>query len=194
MTKQTLSAIENLAAANTRVVESYNAAAKTFAAAYCKGVQGALARIAARQNAFRAHQPSVLSDAARDQWLQTGAKWSDMVLQRLEAGTNTAVTVFDRVAVAATSGIDAATQRAVMIDSPAVRQFVNGVVSLQLPVAELSAKLADKVAAGAQRVEERAKAFVAKAEQAEAEVTDVVAKPVRSAKRPAARRGARKAA
>lgn len=189
MTKQTLSAIENLAAVNTRVVESYNTAAKTLATAYCKGVQGALARAAARHSAVRANQPSVLSEQARDQWLQTRAKWNDMVLQRVEAGTNTAVTVLDRIAVAATSGIDAATQRAVMIDSPAMRQFVNGVVTLQLPVAELSAQLADKVAAGAQRLEERAEAFAAKIEQVEADVVDAVVKP---AKRQAAR-GGRKA-
>ena len=190
MTKQTLSAIENLAAANTRMVESYNTAAKTFATAYCKGVQGALARAAARRSALRAGKPSMLSEQAREQWLQTSAKWNDMVQQRLEAGTNSAITVMDRVAVAATSGIDAATQRVVMIDSPAVRQFVDGVVALQLPVAQLSAQLADKVAAGAQRLEERAEAFVAKVEQAQADVVDVVAKP---AKRPAARRSTRKA-
>ncbi len=192
MTKQTLSAIENLAAANTRMVESYNTAAKTIAAAYCKGVQGALARAAARHSAVRANKPSVLSEQARDQWLQTRTKWNDMVLQRVEAGTNTALTVLDRVAVAATSGIDAATQRAVMIDSPAVRQFVNGVVALQLPVAELSAQVADKIAAGAQRIEERAEEFVAKVEQIEADVVDAVAKPVKAAKRQAAR-GTRKA-
>ena len=191
MTKQTLSAIENLAAANTRMVESYNAAAKTLATAYCKGVQGALARAATRRSALRAGKPSMLSEQAREQWLQTSAKWNDMVQQRLEAGTNSAITVMDRVAVAATSGIDAATQRVVMIDSPAVRQFVDGVVALQLPVAQLSAQLADKVAAGAQRLEERAEAFVAKVEQVQADVVDVVAKP---AKRPAARRNTRKAA
>ena len=190
MTKQTLSTIENLAAANTRMVESYNAAAKTLATAYCKGVQGALARAAARRSALRADKPSMLSEQARKQWLQTSVKWNDMVQQRLQAGTQSAITVMDRVAVAATSGIDAATQRVVMIDSPAVRQFVDGVVALQLPVAQLSAQLADKVAAGAQRLEERAEAFVAKVEQAQADVVDVVAKP---AKRPAARRSTRKA-
>ena len=192
MTKQTLSAIENLAAANTRMVESYNTAAKTIAAAYCKGVQGALARAAARHSAVRANKPSVLSEQARDQWLQTRTKWNDMVLQRVEAGTNTALTVLDRVAVAATSGIDAATQRAVMIDSPAVRQFVNGVVALQLPVAELSAQLADKVVEGAQRIEERAEAFAAQVEQAQADVVDAVVKSAKPAKRQAAR-GSRKA-
>ena len=190
MTKQTLPTIENLAAANTRMVESYNAAAKTLATAYCKGVQGALARAAARRSALRADKPSMLSEQAREQWLQTSVKWNDMVQQRLQAGTQSAITVMDRVAVAATSGIDAATQRVVMIDSPAVRQFVDGVVALQLPVAQLSAQLADKVAAGAQRLEERAEAFVAKVEQAQADVVDVVAKP---AKRPAARRSTRKA-
>ena len=190
MTKQTLSTIENLAAANTRMVESYNAAAKTLATAYCKGVQGALARAAARRSALRADKPTMLSEQAREQWLQTSVKWNDMVQQRLQAGTQSAITVMDRVAVAATSGIDAATQRVVMIDSPAVRQFVDGVVALQLPVAQLSAQLADKVAAGAQRLEERAEAFVAKVEQAQADVVDVVAKP---AKRPAARRSTRKA-
>ena len=190
MTKQTLSTIENLAAANTRMVESYNAAAKTLATAYCKGVQGALARAAARRSALRADKPSMLSEQAREQWLQTSVKWNDMVQQRLQAGTQSAITVMDRVAVAATSGIDAATQRVVMIDSPAQRQFVDGVVALQLPVAQLSAQLADKVAAGAQRLEERAEAFVAKVEQAQADVVDVVAKP---AKRPAARRSTRKA-
>jgi len=190
MTKQTLSTIENLAAANTRMVESYNAAAKTLATAYCKGVQGALARAAARRSALRPDKPSMLSEQAREQWLQTSVKWNDMVQQRLQAGTQSAITVMDRVAVAATSGIDAATQRVVMIDSPAVRQFVDGVVALQLPVAQLSAQLADKVAAGAQRLEERAEAFVAKVEQAQADVVDVVAKP---AKRPAARRSTRKA-
>ena len=53
----------------------------------------------------------MLSEQAREQWLQTSVKWNDMVQQRLQAGTQSAITVMDRVAVAATSGIDAATQR-----------------------------------------------------------------------------------
>ena len=63
---------------------------------------------------------------------------------------------------------------------------------VQLPVAELSAQLADKVVEGAQRIEERAEAFAAQVEQAQAEVVDAVVTSTKPAKRQAAR-GSRKA-
>ena len=196
MTEQTLSSIENLAAANTRTVQSYNAAGKTLATAYCKGVQGALDRAAARFSADRADKPSMISEQTREQWLQMSTQWNDLAQQRLQAGTDAAVTVMDRVAVAATSGIDAAVQRVMAIDSPAVRKLVDGVVALQLPVAKLSAQLADKVAAGAQRIETRAEEFATRIESAQDGVVDAVVKSVKSVKsvkKPAPRRTARKA-
>lgn len=182
MTKQNLSAIENLSAVATHTVEAYNTAGKTLAAAWRCGVERTLARAAARHQAYRQEKPSLLSDAARDQLLQARQKWNALVLQRVEAGTDSVVNVLDRVAVATTSGIDAAAQRLAMIDSPAARSYIDSVIALQLPVARLSAQVADQVVAGVQRIE-------AKVEQKAgelAEVTDVVA-------RPAARRRARKA-
>lgn len=180
MSKQTLTAIENLAAVATQTVNAYNVAGKTVAAAYRKGVERALAASASRLGAGRDEEkPSLLSDQAREQMLEARQKWNELVLQRIEADTNNAILVMDRVAVAATSGIDAATQQLMMIDSQAVRSFVDGVIALHMPVAQFSAQVADQLLAGAQRIEARVE------EQAEAKVQDVVARPVRRARKAA---------
>lgn len=180
MSKQTLTAIENLAAVATQTVNAYNVAGKTVAAAYRKGVERALAASASRLSAGRGEeQPSLLSDQAREQMIEARQKWNELVLQRIEADTNNAILVMDRVAVAATSGIDAATQQLMMIDSQAVRSFVDGVIALHMPAAQFSAQIADQLLAGAQRIEARVE------EQAEAKVQDVVARPVRRVRKAA---------
>lgn len=176
MSKQTLTAIENLAAVATQTVNAYNIAGKTVAAAYRKGVERALASAAARLDAGQEKQPSLLSDQAREQMIEARQKWNELVLQRVEADTNNAILVMDRVAVAATSGIDAATQQLMMIDSQPVRSFVDGVIALHMPVAQFSAQVADQVLAGAQRIEARVEK---QAEADEAQVADVVARPAR---------------
>lgn len=181
MSKQTLTAIENLAAVATQAVNAYNTAGKTVAAAYRKGVERALAASASRLGAGREEQPSLLSAQAREQMLEARQKWNELVLQRIESDTNNAILVMDRVAVAATSGIDAATQQLMMIDSQAVRSFVDGVIALHMPAAQFSAQLADQLLAGAQRIEAR----VEEQAEGEAKVQDVVARPVRRSRKAA---------
>lgn len=179
MSKQTLTAIENLAAIATQTVNAYNIAGKTVAAAYRKGVERALTSSAVRFGAGREEQPSLLSDQARTQMAEARQKWNELMLQRVEADTNNAIMVMDRVAVAATSGIDAATQQLMMIDSQAVRSFVDGVIALHMPAAQFSAQIADQVLAGVQRIEARVE------EQAEAVEAQIEARPARRTRKAA---------
>lgn len=180
MSKQTFAAIENLAATATRTVKAYNAAGRTFATAYRKGVEQMLTRTPAVRAAQREEQMSMLSDQAREQLTQARQKWNDLILQRVEADTNNMILVMDRIAVAATSGIDAAVQQLMLIDSPAAHSFIDGVIALQMPAAELSAQVADQVLAGAQRIEARVEG-----EASDVEARDVVVRPARRARKAA---------
>jgi hypothetical protein len=156
MTTQAVSAIENLANTAIRTVESYNTANKTLVGAYRTGVQRLLNGATTRYGAYleQAKLP-VLNEQIRTQMIDAQKKFNGFLIQRAEADTKNVIAVIDRIAVASTSGIDAATSRLEKIDSPAAQAFINGVSKLQLPIAQLSAQVAEQYVAGAKRVEAR---------------------------------------
>lgn len=156
MSTETISAMENLAAINVRAVEAYNLAGKTLASAWRKGVARAMEQRCERVASFQQNNPSVLSDQAREQAQVARQKWNDMVMQRIDADIKSVELVMDRAAVAATSGMDAAIQRVAMIQSPALRAYVDGLIGMNQTFAEMSAQVADKLVERAQAIEARA--------------------------------------
>jgi hypothetical protein len=180
MPTETISSVENLAAITSRTVESYNTVGKTLVAMYCNGVKRAVKASSERLAAWNEQgKPSLMSDSTREQLRKAGETWNEFVVQRVEADENAITTVMDRLTVAATSGIDAAVQNLVTVDSPVARNVIDTMVAIQVPVAEFRAKWADGLVSNAQKLEAR---MAVQAEQ----VPEAVKKSTQKAARKAA--------
>jgi hypothetical protein len=156
MTAQTISSVENLAAITAKTVESYNTVGKTLLAMYCNGVKRAVKASAERMAGWNEqNKPSLLSDSTREQWVKAQETWNEFVVQRVETDETALTTVMDRMTVAATSGIDAAMQNLITLDSPVARTVINTLVAFQVPVAEFRAKWADGLVNNTQKLEAR---------------------------------------
>ena len=156
MTTQSISSVETLANTAIHTAECYNAAGKTLAGAYRTGVQRVLSRASERYSGYMAQSKLPgLNDDMRAKLVEGQQKFHDFLIQRADANTERLNSAMDRVAAANTNGITAVAERLGRIEQPVVQAFVKGITDLQLPMAKLSANVADKVVAGAKRIEER---------------------------------------
>ena len=133
-------------------------------------------------NAYRTSAHRLLSGTA-DRF--SGAqKVTDFLATRLDADTERAVSVMDRLATASTNGLETLAARAEQDVLPGAATVRELLTALQLPAANVSAQIADKLLEGAQALEARA------GKPADAAVTEVAeaapAKPARRAVRKAA--------
>ncbi|WP_210392587.1 hypothetical protein [Variovorax sp. PAMC 28711] len=126
---------QNLSSVAVHVIGQYNEAGKTLVSAYRTGAHRVLGGVASRFTRVQ--------------------KATDFLASRLDIDTSRVVNVMDRVAAASTNGIEAVAGRAAQIESPVVTSVMNTVTTLNLPIATLSAQLADKVAEGAKAIEVR---------------------------------------
>ncbi len=151
---------QNLSSVALHVVGQYNEAGKTLVSAYRTGAHRVLGGVASRFSRVQ--------------------KATDFLANRLDLDTSRVVNVMDRIAAASTNGIEAVAGRAAQIESPVATALMNTVTALNLPIATVSARIADKVAEGARAIEVRVSG------SAEAKVVRAVktrAKPVRRAVR-----------
>ena len=152
---------QNLSSVALHVVGQYNEAGKTLVSAYRTGAHRVLGGVASR---FAPVQ-----------------KATDFLASRLDIDTSRVVNVMDRVAAASTNGIEAVADRAARIESPIATSMMNTFTAINLPIANVSAQIADKIAEGAKSIETRV-----------AGTTE--AKVVRTVKAKTVRRAVRKAA
>jgi hypothetical protein len=116
------------------VVGRYNEAGKTIVAAY------------------RAGGHRLLGTAARYERAQ---KVTDFLATRLDTDTSRVIAVLDRVAAASTSSIETVASRTAQIESPLAASVIKTVTAINLPIATLTARIADQVADGAKQFEAR---------------------------------------
>ena len=152
MSKQGMQAIENLAAAATRTINAYSNTGKTFAITCRKGVEFALNGSIRGLEIAPEMQPNLFGSETREQISRAQQQWNDFVLEHVETGTSNAIHALEQIAKVAAEGINVAAHQIKSIDSQPVQAFVDGVVSLQMPVMEFSAQIADQVLAGAQQL------------------------------------------
>ena len=124
-----------ISSAALHVVGRYNEAGKRLVAAYRAGGHRLLGGTAARY--------------VRVQTV------TDFLAKRLDADTGRVIAVLDRVAAASTSGIETVASRAAQIQSPVATTVIKTVSAINLPIAALTAQLADQVADGAKQIEAR---------------------------------------
>ncbi|MDM0111896.1 hypothetical protein QTI66_07035 [Variovorax sp. J22R133] len=170
MTTQTIST------AAVHVVGQYNDAAKTLVSAYRSGVQRVLSTATTRYSAFvtDAKLPLV-SESIKARLIEAEQKANGFLAGRLDIDTGRVVRAMDRVATAATTGIETVATKAAAIESARVASVISKFNELNMPIANISVKIADKVAAGAKQIETR----LAAATDAAVEVAEEAAKPVR---------------
>lgn len=126
---------QNLSSVAVHVIGQYNETGKTLVSAYRTGAHRVLGGVASRFSRVQ--------------------KATDFLANRLDIDTSRVVNAMDRVAAASTNGIEAVAGRAAQIESPVATKVMNTVTALNMPIATLSAKIADKVVEGAKAIEVR---------------------------------------
>ncbi len=123
---------------------------------------------------------------------QVGAqKLSQFLTERLNADTERAVALLDRVASGSSKGIEALAGRVAQIELPGVSTLLDAITASQLPLAKVSAKIADTLADGAKKIEARVAETADKV--AATDVKDAVEVAVEAAPKKKPARATRKA-
>ncbi len=150
MTTQTLSAVA------IRTIDQYNEAGKTLAASYRTGVRRLLDLASSGTSALlEKNSLPLVTEEAKARLLGVQQKYHGFLVERVEADTNTAVSVMNYVAATSVSNIESVASRAAKIESPVATSLLSGIETLHMPLAKLSADIADKIAEGAKRIEAR---------------------------------------
>lgn len=191
MTTTQSSADASLSAIAIHVIGQYNDAGKTLVSAYRSGAHRLLDGAASRYGQLlgKRRLPLVGEDL-KTRLIGAQEKVSGFLARRLDADTGRVVSVMDRVATGATSGIASVANVAARVESPLGASVLNTLGSLHMPIAKVSMQIADRMAAGARQIETR----VAGTTTVAGKVKTVRAKAKPMARRAApSTRGARKA-
>ncbi len=179
---------QDISTAAVHIVGQYNDAAKTLVSAYRTGMHRLLNGAGTRYAGFlEGRSLPLVTEGIKARLIDTQEKASGFLAKRLDIDTSRVVNLMDRVASTTTSGIESVAKLAERVESPLGTTVLNKISDIQAPVAKISVKIADKVAAGAKKIEIRVAGAQQGEEAAEAEGAEGEAKPVR-------RRTARKAA
>ena len=150
MTTQTIST------AAIHVVGQYNEAGKTLVSAYRAGAHRLLNGAASRYSEFLGQrQLPLLNDGIKTRLIGAQEKINGFLANRLDIDTSRVVSVMDRVAAGATTGIESVAKVAARVESPMGNSMLNTLGSLHMPIANVSVQIADKIAAGAKQIESR---------------------------------------
>lgn len=172
--KETTMSTQNFASAAIHVVGQYNDAGKTLVSAYRSGAHRLLNGVASRYGQFLGNrQLPLLNEDIKARLIGAQEKVNGFLANRLDIDTSRVVNVMDRVATGATTGIESVSKLAARVESPLGNSVLGTLNSLHMPIAQVSVQIADRIAAGAKKIEDRvAGAPVAKAART------VKAKPV----------------
>jgi len=147
---------QDISNAAIHVVGQYNDAAKTLVGAYRAGVHRVLNGASARTAQFLdGRQVPLVTEGIKARLIETQEKAHGFLANRLDIDTSRVVNLMDRVATGTTGGIESVAKLAARVESPLGTTVLNKISDIQMPVAKISMKLADKVVAGAKKIEER---------------------------------------
>lgn len=158
---------QNISTAAIHVVGQYNDAGKTLVSAYRAGAHRLLGGAASRYSAFLdARELPMVSDDVKARLLSAQEKVTGFLASRLDIDTSRVVSLMDRVATGATSGIESIANIAARVEAPLGASVVNAFNRVHQPIADVSVKIADTIAAGAKKIESRVAGEAAVAEEA----------------------------
>lgn len=179
----------SIASAALHVVGQYNDAGKTLVGAYRTGVQRLLDGAASRYSEFLGRRElPLVSEKVKANLIGAQEKINGFLANRLDIDTGRIVSVMDRVAAGTASGIESVASRVAQVESPAAASVISALSAVNQPLATVSVQIADRIAAGAKKIEVR----VAGTGQA-APVRTVKAKAA-AVRKPVRRAAARKSA
>jgi len=155
------------------VVGQYNAAGKHLLGAWRTGAQRVLDTAAARTPAA----PAFVGEKVGQQLADAQTKFNGFLVNRLEQDTALAAQVMDAVADRTTGGIQAVADAAQRVTGEPGVSLLNTLRALHLPLAQISLKVADSIASGAEKLEARVAAGTAESAD---QPTTVRVKPSRA--------------
>jgi hypothetical protein len=184
--KETNMSTQNFATAAIHVVGRYNEAGRTLVSAYRTGAHRLLNGAASGYGRLLGQrQLPLLNDDIKARLVGAQEKVNGFLASRLDIDTSRVVNAMDRVATGATSGIESAAHLAARVESPFGNAVLGTLHGLHMPIAQVSVRIADRIAAGAKQLEARAAGgTVAKARAAKAKARPAARRAVR-ATRPA---------
>lgn len=154
--KETTMSTQSISTAAIHVVGQYNDAGKTLVSAYRAGAHRLLGGAASRYSAFLdARELPMVSDDDKARLLSAQEQVTGFLANRLDIDTSSIVALMDRVATGATNGIESIASIAARIEAPLGASAMNAFHSVHQPIADVSVKIADTVAAGAKQIESR---------------------------------------
>ncbi|WP_399683147.1 hypothetical protein [Xenophilus sp.] len=144
------------------VVGQYNAAGKHLLGAYRAGARRLLDGAAARTPAT----PAFVGEKIGQQVAEAQAKFNGFLADRLDKDTALAAQVMDIVADRTTGGIQAVADAAQRVTVEPGVSLLNTLRALHLPLAQISLKVADSIATGAEQLAARVAATAESADGA----------------------------
>jgi len=100
-------------------------------------------------------QLPLITEGIKARLIEGQEKANGFLAKRLDIDTSRVVNLMDRVATGTTGGIESVAKLAAKVESPLGNTVLNKLSDIQMPVAKISVKIADKVAAGAKKIEVR---------------------------------------
>lgn len=148
---------QTISAGAIHVIEQFNDAGKIFAGAYRTSAQRVLSDVALRCSSFLgARELPMVGDDVKSRLLEAQEKMTGFLAGRLDIDTSRVVSMIDRVATGATSGIESIAAIAARVDTPLGASALIAFNGVNQPIVDVSMKIADKVVAGAKKLESRA--------------------------------------
>ena len=159
---------QNIASAVLHVIGQYNDAGKTLVSAYRSGAHRLLGGAASRYgDVIGQRELPFVGQDVKAKLLGTHEKLSGFLAARLDTDTSRAIALMDRIAESASNGIESIAKAAARVEAPLGTSIISAFSRLQQPVADTSVKLADRIAAGARKVEGRAAGVSKDSQEAE---------------------------
>lgn len=174
MTTQTLTSVA------LHVVDQYNDAGKHLVAAWRHGARraiGAVGSAASRYDAFWGERPMPLVSEEMKAGLSNAHRTvTGFLVNRLERDTDRLTGVMDRIAERTASGIQSVSQVAERAEQAFNLKASEPLRALNMPLAQVASRIADTVAKGARKLEQRVQTGHG---EADATVTTVTPKATR---------------
>ena len=185
---KTIMSTQNISSAALYVISQYNDAGKSLVGAYRSGAHRLLAGAASRYSDFAIRRESPLvGDNVKANLQGTQERLTGFLAKRLDVDTGRAIALMDRVAEGAAGSVESVAKAVARVEAPLGTSIINALSRWHQPMANMSVKLADTVAAGAKKLEGRAAGASSAAAQTAEEAE--VAQPQSTARR--ARRAAK---
>ena len=166
---------QSISSAALHVIGQYNDAGKTLLNVYRTGAHRLLGGAASRYNSFLGQRDlPLVNEDAKAKLLGAHEKVTGFLTNRIDVDTGRVVDLMDRMAAKATSGIESLAKATARIEESLGASVVNTFARVNQPIADVSIKIADTVAAGAKKIESR---VAGTGEAAAQEVEEVKAKP-----------------